>query len=304
MLPPIFQQIVNSRKENIMNRFKNIILAILALSYVVSVTLMLVSCEHNELLRPTRVYATTIVMDSSANAHAFTDHSFAEVGRILGENIYASHASIVIANSDISKWFSFPADANNVTVRDRRIREYSDALNAFLRDESNRAERRENNLLYYIEQGARTFEVSAGVATEAGQEIIANHLIIMSAGISTDGSTCFIRLGLDILDYENTPPEELEALFREIAGDLNRRRLLPCLAHVTYVTWIGIGDRSPPLSGAVRNGIEQFWRIILSESGAGEVTVTNLPNGNQVNLYIVSRYRGNGPRHRFRYGTG
>lgn len=220
------------------------------------------ACE-NTLPAEENILAVTIILGRHSNSMAFPEDYYQQLVDDVQQAVYGGFISVVISDGSPraipitdknGKEITFEADANNDTIRTRRISDRTNAVMEFLRDESNRATSPENDLMRAIKE-ARASLNNPNIPTNAERKII-----IIDTGISTAGD---LRLQDIQLDLNKPDP-------RDILAELNRAEgILPDLSKIN-VSIIGLGDVAEPQEMSDENKIylKDLWKTILESCGA------------------------------------
>lgn len=238
---------------------------ITALILSIFIICSLVACSSDIENPEGKPIAVSIVLGRHANAKAFSDEYYKKAQEIVEKAVYGGFVSVVINDGEPrrlelknknGKAISFEQDANNETIRSKRVLQRSEDIMNFIKDDINRATVPENNLLGAIKE-ARASLNSANAAGVADKRII-----IMDTGITTAGDFKFQDLAFK--SAKKTP--SITSIVKELQKN---KGILPDLSEIK-VQFIGLGDVAAPqaMNDSDKVFVKDLWKAIFRACGA------------------------------------
>ena len=260
------------------------------ISFISVITVLILnSCGPDPLNPPPN--AVVIILGRHANANAFSD-SYYDVGLkgIIEDTVYGGYIGVIIGDGnprEIARYDYFKPEAKTEKERDLQIYEDSNRVLNFLKNERNRAEVPENDLLKAIQEAHRMLNVFDDIASNEKRKIKNRQIIIMDNGIVTKGDIHFISRGINRINFRETAA--FEEFINDLTGELYTDKLIPDLSGVN-ITFMGLGDVANPqeeLPNYIKDGLKNLWTSIFNKGNANRVDFKDYPRGTRPNEYLI-----------------
>lgn len=207
----------------------------------------------------------SIVLGRHANANEFSEDCYDRVLELIKQAVHGGYVSVIISDGspkkidlidDAGELISFEKDGKNDVVKNRLVKTRSNAVMNFIKDDANRAQESENNLLSAIKEARASLNNRSAVALSN------KYILILDNGIQTAGDLKF--QDLDFGNGKETLP--IKKMIKELK---QKKGVLPDLENIN-VQFIGLGDVAYPqdINDTNKVNVRNLWKSVLKACGA------------------------------------